>query len=310
MKVGICDQKEAGSMTMKVAAAAYPLSFLDDWQVYEDKLSSWVAEAAGQGADLLVFPEYGAMELATLAGRAVSQDIEAALHAVAERLERADAIHATLAREHGVHILAGSGPAAGDPRPVNRARLITPDGALGVQDKQIMTPWERDPWDVAPGGPLSLFDTDLGRIAVLICYDCEFPLFGRALMDADLLLIPSCTETLAGYWRVRLGAQARALENQGVTVMSSLVGDVDWCEAVQTNTGAGGIFCPPDVDLPADGVLAVGEIGVPGWTVAEVDFDAIAHVRRAGGVRNRAHWDEQTPRHQSVTTELLTADKP
>ena len=295
---------------MKVAAAAYPLDILDSWQAYEDKMASWVADAAGLGADLLVFPEYGAMELATLAGLGVAGDLEASLHAVAERLDRADAIHATLAREYGVHILAGSGPATGNPRPYNRARLITPDGMIGVQDKQIMTPWERDPWDVAGGAGLSLFETELGRIGVLICYDCEFPLLGRALVEADVLLIPSCTETLAGYWRVRLGAQARAMENQCFTVMSSLVGDADWSEAVETNIGAGGVFCPPDVGLPEDGVLAVGQIGQPGWTCADVDFAATAHVRGHGGVRNRAHWDEQTPRHQRVTAQDLTADRP
>ena len=60
---------------------------------------------------------------------------------------------------------------------------------------------------------------------MLICYDSEFPLLGRALQDADLILVPSCTEALAGYWRVRIGAMARALEMQCVTVMASTVGD-------------------------------------------------------------------------------------
>ena len=67
---------------------------------------------------------------------------------------------------------------------------------------------------------------------------------------------------------------------------------------------------PPDVGLPEDGVLAVGQIGQPGWTCADVDFAATAHVRGHGGVRNRTHWDEQTPRHQRVTAQDLTADRP
>ncbi|MFY9212389.1 MAG: carbon-nitrogen hydrolase family protein [Aestuariivita sp.] len=295
---------------MKVAAAAYPLDILPDWQAYEDKLAAWVGEAAGAGAELLVFPEYGAMELATLAGLEIAGDLEGSLHAVAERLDRADAVHAALAREHGVHILAASGPAAGDPRPVNRARLITPEGAVGVQDKQIMTRFEREDWDVAPGGPLRVFETDLGRIGILICYDCEFPLLGRALSEVDLLLVPSCTEALAGYWRVRIGAMARALESQCVSIMSSVVGDAAWSEAMETNTGAGGIFGPPDRGFPSTGVLAVGEIGVAGWTYGEVDLAAIAEVRRDGVVLNRTHWDEQTPRHHSVTSVKLCADRP
>ncbi|HBR38824.1 MAG TPA: amidohydrolase, partial [Sulfitobacter pontiacus] len=49
---------------MKIATAAYPLDVLTSWAQYEDKLAGWVATAAASGADLLVFPEYGAMELA------------------------------------------------------------------------------------------------------------------------------------------------------------------------------------------------------------------------------------------------------
>ena len=131
-----------------------------------------------------------------------------------------------------MHICAASAPVFDDslgPRPVNRARLFTPLGGCGVQDKQIMTRFEREDWDVVPGGGLQVFDTALGKIGILICYDSEFPLLARACRDAELMLVPSCTEALAGYWRVRIGAMARALENQCVTAMASLVGDAAWC---------------------------------------------------------------------------------
>jgi predicted amidohydrolase len=62
---------------MKLAAAAYPLTWFDTFDDYAAHLSAWVADAAAQGADLLTFPEYGAMELASLGGRAVSEDLEA-----------------------------------------------------------------------------------------------------------------------------------------------------------------------------------------------------------------------------------------
>ncbi|MAM24526.1 MAG: amidohydrolase, partial [Rhodobacteraceae bacterium] len=94
---------------MKIATAAYPLDVLQSWSHYEDKLSGWVGEAAREGADLLVFPEYGAMELATLAGQEVAGDLEASLYAVSDRMEDADALHLRLAAEHGVHIVAASG---------------------------------------------------------------------------------------------------------------------------------------------------------------------------------------------------------
>ncbi|MGI9369161.1 MAG: carbon-nitrogen hydrolase family protein [Ruegeria sp.] len=287
---------------MKVATAAYPLDWLNSWSQYEDKLADWVSRAAGQGADLLVFPEYGAMELSTLDGAAVAGDLERSIHAVSDRMADAAVLHERLAREYGVHILGASAPVvSGSGRPVNRAELYTPHGQRDHQDKQIMTRFERDKWNVVSGGPLKLFETALGKIGVLICYDSEFPLLGRALSNADLILAPSCTEALSGFWRVRIGAMARALENQCVTVMASLVGRNDWSEAVGMNTGMGSVFGPPDVGFPDTGVLSQGVLQQPGWTYAEVDLDAIANVRADGRVLNRRHWDEQDGRANSVT---------
>lgn len=281
---------------MRIATAAYPLDALTSWAQYEDKIAAWVGDAAANGADLLVFPEYGAMELATLAGMDVAGDLEKSLFAVSDRMADADTLHQRLAAAHDVHIVAASGPAATQTRPVNRARLITPDGQIGVQDKQIMTRFEREIWGVVGGNHLQVFDTAIGKIGILICYDSEFPLLGRALSECDVIAVPSVTEALAGYWRVRTGAMARALENQCVTVMSSVVGDAQWSEALGTSFGAGGIFCPPDTGFPPNGVLAAAEICVPGWTYADVALETIAHVRADGVVLNRAHWDEQAGR--------------
>lgn len=293
---------------MKVAAAAYAMDFLDSFEAYEEKLTRWVSEAVGADADLLVFPEYGAMELATLAGRDVARDLEASLRAVSDRIPEADALHATLAQKFGVHILAASAPvfdpALGD-RPVNRARFFAPDGSMVHQDKQIMTRFEREEWGVVAGGPLQIFDTALGKIGILICYDSEFPLLGRAMAEADLILVPSCTESLTGYSRVRIGSMARALENQCVKVMSSTVGPCDWSEAVDENTGMGGIFGPPDTGFPPTGVIAEGVLNQPGWTYAEIDLKQIAHVRADGVVLNRRHWDDQMGRDVIAATRKL-----
>lgn len=287
---------------MKIATSAYPLSFLDSWAQYEDKISHWVEEAAGQDADLLVFPEYAAMELATLDGTEIAGDLEKSLMSVSQRMPEVNALHAALARDFGAHILAGSAPVFdGDARPFNRAYLFAPTGKMDFQDKQIMTRFEREVWNVTSGGPLKIFDTALGKIGILICYDSEFPLLGRALADCDVILCPSCTGALSGYWRVRIGAMARALENQCVTVMASLCGEAAWSEAVSGSTGMGGLFGPPDVGFPDTGIIAEGQIGQAGWTYGEVDPAAIAHVRADGRVLNRHHWDDQVLRHAQVT---------
>jgi predicted amidohydrolase len=293
---------------MKLAAAAYPLDFLDSWDAYGEKLARWVDGAAIQGAELLVFPEYGAMELAGLAGAEAAAGLETSLRAVSERMEAAGEVLARLAREHGVHILGPSGPVWEGERPVNRATLFTPEGRRAHQDKQIMTRFEREEWNVVPGGPLVLFETALGKLGVLICYDGEFPLLARSLAEAgaEILLVPSCTDTHAGYSRVRVGAMARALENQCVTVQAPTVGPAEWCPAVDQNVGAAAIYGPPDRGFPETGILAEGALNAPGWVVADVSLEAIRAVRADGGVLNFAHWPEQEPRLRHVTPACLT----
>ena len=284
--------------TVTLAAAAYPLDWFDDWAGYEAKLSAWVADAATRGAELLVFPEYGAMELASLGGAAVAADQEGCLHEVDRHRDAMLALYARLAAAHDVHILSGSGPAFEGARPVNRASLFSPAGLVGHQDKAIMTRFEREDWDVAPGHGLTVFDTDLGRLGVLICYDSEFPLLGRALAEAgvEILLVPSATEALAGFTRVRVGAMARALEGQCVAVHAPVVGLAPWCAGMEENTGRAAIYGPPDRGFLPNGILAEGRLGVPGWTLATVDRAAIAEVRRDGAVLNFAHWPEQQSR--------------
>lgn len=296
---------------MKIATAAYPLDVLTSWAQYEDKLHLWVDEAASQGAELLVFPEYGAMELATLAGLEVAGDCERSLWAVSDRLPEADALHAHLAQQFGVHILGASGPSLHPPhpdggRPVNRARLFTPQGASGFQDKQIMTRFEAETWNIVPGAPLQLFETALGKIGVLICYDSEFPLLARALADADILLVPSVTEALSGHTRVHIAARARALEQQCIAVMSSVVGEAAWSEAVDISVGAGGIFGPPDIGFPDTGVIAYGTLNAPGWTYGDVDLANVARVRADGGVLNRRDWDAAPHRADPAPVQQLS----
>lgn len=291
------------------AAAQYPIDEPTDWAAYEAKLRGWVAQAAGRGARLLVFPEYGSMELAAL-DRARRSDLRASLGAVSDLLPRVDALHRELARHHGVHILAASAPCLvgdrlADGVYVNRARLFAPSGAMAHQDKIMMTRFETEEWGVAParaiGGGLRLFDTALGRIGITICYDSEFPLLARALAQAgaDLILVPSCTDSLHGYWRVRLGSQARALENQCFVLQSPTVGEAPWSPAVDVNRGAAGLYGPPDAkpaagaDMPADGVLALGEEGAAQWVYATVDPARVAAWRGDGSILTHRDWAAQ-----------------
>jgi predicted amidohydrolase len=196
----------------------------------------------------------------------------------------------------GVTIVGGTIPTAlENGRVVNRATLFVPDGRSGHQDKIMMTRFEREQWDITGGDTLRLFRTDLGPIAISTCYDVEFPLIARTQAEAGaaIILAPSCTDSMQGYWRVRIGAQARALENQCFVVQAPTVGMAPWSVAVDENYGAAGVVAPPDGDSPDDGVLALGNEGESGWVYADIDIERVSRWRRDGAVRPFEHWPEQ-----------------
>ena len=141
---------------------------------------------------------------------------------------------------------------------------------------------------------LRVFDTPVGRLGVAICYDSEFPLIARRLAEAgvEILLVPSCTDTVAGFNRVRIGAMARALESQCIVVHAPTVGAVDWNPALDENRGRAAIYAPPDGLWPETGILAEGGMDAPGWVKATVDLDRVAESRRDGRVLPFRHWPE------------------
>lgn len=282
--------------TLRLAAAQYPIDEIKSLAQYKAKLTAWVEAAAREGAQLLVFPEYGAMELAALAGPAIAGDLHQSIAALQSVLAEADALNAQLAQQHGLFILGASAPVRGaDGRYINTARFFAPSGQSAAQEKLIMTRFEREEWNVAGGQGQRVFDTPIGKIGVAICYDVEFPLLVRSLTaaGAEIILSPSCTDTAFGYWRVRVGAQARALENQCFTVQAPTVGDAPWSPALDANVGAAAVYAPPDIGMPENGVIAIGAMNAPAWVYADLDLARIRAVRAGGQQLNNKHWDEQ-----------------
>jgi predicted amidohydrolase len=257
------------------------------------KVTDWVERAVAQKAQVLVFPEYAAMELAAIGGK--GRDLHGSINAVSDLTYEIVHLHQTLARQHGVMIVAGSGPCRMGAEAFNIAQVFGPKGQHENFTKLMPTPWERDPWRISAGRALKVFDLGFVKVGLVICYDIEFPLLSRALAEAgaEVILAPSNTETMWGYWRVRVGAQARALENQIYTVQSPCVGPAAFCEAVAENNGAAGFFGPPDRGMPHDGVIALGEMNKAQWLVSELNLDVLQEFRHSGGVRTYAHWQEQ-----------------
>lgn len=281
---------------VKIAVAQYDIGFFDDWSMFSDKLTRWVKEAANNQAKLLVFPEYGSMELASLFGEAVYSDLGQQLHAMQTIFEDWQTLHQQLATQYDVMLLASTFPVKlADDTFRNRAHLYQPAGLIGFQDKLIMTRFENEQWLIKAGQDIKVFDTDIGRIGVNICYDSEFPLiaYQQVKAGADLILAPSCTDSEAGFNRVRIGCQARALENQCYVVQAPTFGAAAWSEAVDINTGWASVYTPVDYGFPSNGILAQGVGDKPGWVFAELDMAEIARVRQQGQVFNYRDWPKQ-----------------
>ncbi|WP_255530166.1 carbon-nitrogen hydrolase family protein [Novosphingobium sp. NBM11] len=247
---------------IRIAAAQYPIELLPSFEAWEAKLARWVEEAVVRGADCLVFPEYAAMELAGT-DPAAAGDLAASLELVIALGEAYDAACRALAVKHGIVLLGGSRPFRRDDGiVVNRARLHTPDGGGGYQDKIVMTRFERELWGVSGGDTIQVIDTPAGLVGIAICFDVEFPLIARAQAEAGarLILAPSATDTMQGFWRVRIGAQARALENQCFVVQASTVGLADWLPRWTRTKVRPGSSARPTATLPTTASLPAASL--------------------------------------------------
>ncbi|GAA4439754.1 carbon-nitrogen hydrolase family protein [Ravibacter arvi] len=274
---------------IRVAAAQYPISRPSGFPDWKQHTQKWVADASGHGADLLLFPEYGAMELVGILDEATRNDLRAQVLAMNALKDEFCETFARLSAQYGVIIVAPSLPVIHNDKAVNRVYVFSPGGATGYQDKHFMTRFEDEEWKVSGGeNILSVFETSWGCFGIQICYDVEFPLASALLAGAGagLILAPSCTETIRGATRVHVGARARALENQLYTAVAQTTGNADWSPAVDVNYGYAAIYSTPDRGLPEEGILASGTPQATGWIYGDLDMKLLAAVRQDGQVFN------------------------
>ncbi|NHN92058.1 carbon-nitrogen hydrolase family protein [Acetobacter sicerae] len=264
---------------------------LEDYAAHLDRL---VAEGATQ-ADLLLMPEYACMEAAAAVTK--EPDPSAELDAICAHSDAILAIMREAAKKHSVWLMPGTLPRPEAAGVRNRAPLIAPDGSVAFQDKHVMTRFENESWGVKAGNPPGVFETPWGLIGTSVCYDSEFPMLARAQVEAGawLILVPTCTDSMHGFNRVKISAQARALENQCFVAVSPTVGDAPWLATLDENHGCAGVYGPVDRGFPDDGVIAEGKLDEPGWIFATLSPDTLEEVRENGAVRNCRDWPTTVP---------------
>lgn len=278
---------------MKIAVARYPIDAPGSFEAFADKQSAWVAEAAAAGARVVVLPEYLSLELAAAFPHSVRADLASSLLALQSLQEAWVTLFRRLAQRHGVYLVPGTFLLDVGGRFRNRADLFTPGGGHLWQDKLQLTGFEKSTGLIEGGDALKVFDIDGVRMGLAVCYDIEFPLPVRAQAEAgaQVILVPSCTDTEAGATRVRVGCLARALENRCYVAQAVTAGEAAWSPALDVNTGEAAVYAPMDVGLPADGVLACTQ--APGWAFADLDVAALQASRAQAQVANDRDWPGQ-----------------
>ena len=286
------------SLNVTIASAQYPLDFFTSINQWKDKTRNWVEKAVGTKAQILLFPEYGAMEITSLFSEAERADLKSQAKKFLLYIDEFKKTFSDLAKKHSVHIIAPSLPFyQNETLTTNRVFVFAPNGAIEFQDKFFMTRFEDEEWNVQAGEPvIKVFDAGFVKFAISTCFDVEFsfPALAASHAGAQIIFAPSCTETVKGAHRVHLGARARALENQNYLVVSQTIGEAKWSPAVDINYGYAGFYATPDVGFPDDGILQVGEANIPGWITQSLRLSHIDRVRSSGAVFNfKKHQDLQ-----------------
>ena len=173
-----------------------------------------VAEAAQDGPDLVVLPEYWA----------VLGDGPAEMHASAEELPDGPAYAAmrAMAMRHGITLHGGSIVERSGNRYHNTTIVFGPDGTEKARYRKIHlfdvdVPGGmsyRESETIAPGDEVVTYDLNGTTVGCSICYDIRFPELFRALRDkgADVIVLPAAFTLMTGkdHWEVL--ARARAIE--------------------------------------------------------------------------------------------------
>lgn len=269
---------------IRVATLQYHIRQVETFEQFAAQVRGLVETAADYKCKLVLFPEYFTLQLLTLGD--VRADIRQQVRRLATFVDRYVALFRELSAKHRLYICAGTIPVADGEEIYNESFFFGPDGSHRVQPKLHMTRFEAEEWIVKPRNRLKLFDTQLGKIAIAICYDVQFPEIARAAArrGAKILLVPSCTDDRQGMLRVRYCAQARAIENQMYVITSHTVGSLPMVPAVSLNYGQAAILTPSDFPFARDGILAEGIPNQETMVIAELEMGAIQRARSSGTV--------------------------
>lgn len=245
----------------------------------------FINTVSGYRSDFALFPEFFNAPLMAENNHLSEPD---AIRELAKHTENIVQKFSSLAISYNINIITGSMPEMIGDTLYNVGYLCRRDGSMDRYEKLHVTPDEAKVWGLQGGSQLKAFDTDCGKIGVLICYDSEFPELSRLLADEgmDILFVPFLTDTQNGYSRVRNCSQARAIENECYVAIAGSVGNLPKVHNMDIQYAQSMVFTPCDFAFPANGIKAEATPNTEMILIADVDIDLLRQLNQFGSVRN------------------------
>ncbi|MCK6456695.1 MAG: bifunctional GNAT family N-acetyltransferase/carbon-nitrogen hydrolase family protein [Phycisphaerae bacterium] len=267
----------------RISLVQYEMRAVRDFDEFAKQCEFFVDTASDFKADFVLFPELFTTQLLSLV-----PDKRPGLAArdLAEYTPRYLEMFSKLAMGHSINIIGGSQFVLEGDCLFNVSFLFRRDGSVGKQYKLHITPSERKWWGVMPGGKVEIFDTDRGKIAILICYDIEFPELARVAVakGARILFVPYNTNERHGYLRIRHCAQARAIENEIYVATAGCTGNLPFVENADVHYAQSGIYTPADFPFARDAIAAESGENDETLVVHDVDLEVLRRQRHTGTV--------------------------
>ncbi len=249
-----------------------------------EQVEYFVDAVSSYRCDFALFPE---MFNAPLMARFNHLSEPEAIRELAKYSEPIRDRFSALAISYNINIITGSMPLMENDKLYNAGYLCRRNGETERFIKLHATPDERKTWGMIGGNELKVFDTDCGKIGILICYDVEFPELGRVLADQgmNILFVPSLTDTQNGYARVRNCARARAIENECYVALVGCVGNLPKVHNMDIQFSQSAVFTPCDFAFPVEGIHSEAVPNTEMILIADLDLDLLKELHLHGNVQ-------------------------
>lgn len=270
---------------VRIGLVQWEMRPVSNFEALCEQIEFFVDTVSGYHSDFVLFPE---MFMAPLMADFNHQTEAEAIRSLANFTEPLRDKFIDFAIAYNVNIITGSMPFIKGGQLYNVGYLCRRDGSIERYTKIHVTPNEVNAWGIVGGNKLKVYDTDAGKIGILVCYDVEFPELSRllALDGMEILFVPFLTDTQNAFTRVKTCAQSRAIENECFVAIAGCVGNLPKVHNMDIQYAQSAVFTPSDFSFPTNGVKAEATANTETVLIVDVELDQLKKLRSQGSVRN------------------------